>query len=202
MKTETTPVKVSTPHGALYIAVMSADRRRYYDTERGDVTELRPHLRIATDPTFEADPAHADHWTIRGRAYAVHFEIFFEDRTKIEYEHGYQGERWHRGHKPYAGGFRKDNRGEVQFGTATWDAMWKATVGALDLFDASHPGWMDLSRFLLLDGESERASGKAAEARREAAKYDAEAATLVAESSKYGRAVPATTLALYTSKES
>lgn len=202
MNTETTPVCLTTPHGPLHIAVMRAERRSYHDSERGNVTELRPMLSVATDLTFEADPHHPDHWTIRGRAYAVHYEIFFEDLTKIEYAAGFKGERWHRGgYTPYRGGFRNDKRHEVPYGTATFTAMWKATVAALDEFDAAHPGWMDLSRFLLLTGESDTAARKAAEARREAEKLDAQADALMNEANQHGSSVPPAVMALYTAKE-
>lgn len=202
MKTETTPVKVDTTHGPLYIAVMPADRHSYYDSERGDVTDLRPFLRIATDPAFEADPTHTDHWTIRGRAYAVHYEVFFEDRTGIECANGYQGERWHRsGYTPYRGGFRNDRRGPVEFGTATYTAMWAAVVDALDTFDASHPGWMELSRFLLLRAGAAGEADRAEEARQQAAKHDAEAVRLSRVAAEHSVKVPDRVMALYTAKE-
>lgn len=190
MNTETTPITMTTPLGPLYLAVMCADRYSYHSMDRGNVTDLRPMVRVATDSTFDADPTHADHWTIRGRAYAVHYEIFFEDRTKIEYANGYQGERWHRERTPYAGGFRKDNGGHVPFGTATWDVMWKTLSDALDTFDANTPGWQDLSRYLLLRGDQHTEEHKAAELRREAAEHDTNALNHGIEAARWADKVP------------
>lgn len=150
MKTPTTPVRMDTPHGPLYIAVTAAKRYSYHDSERGNVTELRPYLRIASDAAFEADPNAADHWTIRRRSYGVHWVMFFEDRTHIEYASGLKGERWHQNdHTPDQGGFRNDKRHPVGFDTATYDLMWDAVTAALDAFASAHPAWADLSRYLL-----------------------------------------------------
>lgn len=173
----TTPVTFTTPYGPLYIAVIAADRHSYHDTERGDVTDLRPHLRIASDPTFSGSPKADEHWTIRRRAYAVHYEIFFEDRTKIKYAAADMvGERWHRsGYTPYGGGFRNDMRVPVEFRTKTFNLMWDAVSATLDTFDASHTGWQNLSRYLLHEQEAAAERHRADEARKEAKAHDAKA---------------------------
>lgn len=172
--TPTTPVTVDTKYGKLYVSVAQADPHSYHDSERGNVTDLRPLVWIASDPGFEADPDAADHWTIRGRAYAVHYHVFFEDRTGIEYANGYKGERWHRdSYTPYRGGFRTDRRAPVEYSTKTYDLMWEAVTEALDAFAEQHPGWDRFSVYLLHAANARREYGKAAEARAEAAKRDA-----------------------------
>ena len=187
MITETTPVRIETPFGPLHIAVMPA--------ERGNVTELRPMLRVATDPTFEADPAHIDRFTYRRRAYAVHYEVYFADRTHME------GERWHRSHAPYGGGIRNDVRGVVTWRTPTFDALWQAVTAGLDAFAAATPGWGGLSRYMLLASEADAATSKAADLRREAAKEEEKAANLIEQAAPHLGSVPAETAALYLHKE-
>lgn len=187
MNTETTPIRFTTLYGPLYIAVMRANLSEWNDTERGNVSELRPRLRIASDPAFEADPAAEDHWTIRGRAYAVHYEILHNRRS---------GE-WERGdHTPYQGGFRKANRGPVAFRTATWDAMWEEVIRALDTFDATHPGWKNLSSYLHYRGQCDSHEFKAAQLRREAADEESKALTFAAEAASCAGGVPEPMLAL------
>lgn len=160
MKTLTIPVTLDTTYGPLYIAVSPARRHSYHDMKRGNVTDLRPMLRVAADPEFTGDASAAEHWTIRRRAYGVHWRIFFEDRTRIEYADGRRGERWHR-ERPYDGGFRTDHGGSVEFGAKTWALMWAAVTAALDAFDAAHPGWGDLSRYLMHVADRDQAQSEA-----------------------------------------
>lgn len=191
MQTLTTPIEIDTPHGPLYVAVERAERHSYCDSERGNVTELRPFLRVASDPTFEADPNAEEHWTIRRRSYGVHYTIFFEDRTGIEYAAAdMKGERWHYDRAPYAGGFRADHGGLVEFGTKTWDLMWAAVSAALDAFDAAHPGWQELSRYLLLWSDADTACDKARDLRKKATEQDQKAAALEAEAGAIGSTLP------------
>ena len=193
MITESTPVCVDTPLGPLHVAVMHAERRSWHEVGKGDVTALRPMLRVATDPTFEADPNHADHFTYRRRAYAVHYEVYCEERN---------GERWHRGGRaPYAGGFRNDRRGEVEWRTATFDALWQAVTAGLDAFAAATPGWEGLSRYMLLHSEVSAATSEAADLRRKAEKLDLKADALIQEAAPHLGSVPAETAALYLHKE-
>lgn len=182
--TQSTPVVVDTTFGKLYIAVANADPRSYHDSDRGNVTDLRGELWIATDAGFDADPNAADHWTIRGRAYAVHYHVV-----------KYRGE-WLRSHTPYNGGFRNDRRGQVEFRTKTWEQMWDAVESALNAFDKQHPGWEDLSRFMLHQSDEGSARGKAADARREAGKHDETAEGHRAVKEAAGKSVPASLLAL------
>jgi hypothetical protein len=185
MKTPTTPVRLDTPLGPLYVAVDTATRHSYYDSERGDVTELRPELRVASDPEFTADPNHTDHWTIRKSAHGVHYVIFFEDRTRFE------GGRWHRdGYTPYQGGFVNNMRKPVGFMSKTWDLMWQTLTEALDRFDVDHPRWQDLSRYLLLRSEQTRHEARAADLRREAEEHDAKAIAFAAEAAAVGNTLP------------
>lgn len=181
MRTQTTPVQTETPYGTLYVAVAAADRRSYHDRERGNVTELRPEVWVASDPGFEADPGAEQHWTIRGRAYAVHYHVIFEERP---------GGKWHRSHTPYGGGFRNDRRNPVEFGTKTFDLMWDAVTAALDDFAVRHPGWEDVSRYLLLSHDAASAESKAEDARREAAQHDAEAAGLRKQAGRFAASLP------------
>lgn len=204
MKTETTPVRLTTPYGPLYVAVMRADRYSYHDTERGNVTDLRPFLRIATDAAFSGDPKADDHWTIRGRSYAVHYEILFEDRTKIRAYPGYEGERWHRNHTPHGGGFRNDVRNPIEFNAKTFTLMWDTVTKALDTFDATYPGWQDLSRYLLHEGESNAERFRADQARKEAKAHDAKADQSAIDAATIAADIPADVFALAintTSKE-
>lgn len=173
--TQSTPVAVETEFGTLYVAVACADERSYHDSERGNVTDLRGELWIATDPGFEADPNAAQHWTIRGRAYALHYHVV-RDRGA-----------WHRSHTPYGGGFRNDRKNPVEFNSKTWDLMWEATLKALNAFSKEHPGWEELSRYMLHESDESRARSKAEDARREAAKHDEKAKEHRALKGKTGR---------------
>jgi hypothetical protein len=164
MRTQSTPVAVETQFGTLYVAVACADPHSYHDSERGNVTDLRPELWVATDAGFEADPGAADHWTIRGRAYALHYQVIRE-----------RGE-WHRNHAPYGGGFRNDRRGQVEFRTKTWDQMWAATIEGLNAFHQRTPGWEGLSVYMLHAADESGARGRAETARREAEQHDKTAA--------------------------
>lgn len=187
MRTQTSPVLVETKYGTLYVAVASADRRSYRDMKRGDVTDLRPEVWVSTTPQFDADPGAEQHWTIRGRAYAVRCDVIFEERTDGT---------WHRIRTPYAGGFRNDRRGEVEFGTKTFDLMWEAVVTALDAFAARHPGWEDVSRYLLFSGDAARAESRAADARKEAAKHDADAANARMQGERFAGVLPTSGIVL------
>jgi hypothetical protein len=190
VKTETTPIKFTTLYGPLYIAIARANLHEYYRTGRGNVAELRPCLRVASDPAFEADPAAEDHWTIRGRAYAVHYKIYFEDFTGVEYDNGYQGERWHTDSAPYKGGFRNAKRDEVEFRTKTRDLMWEETVRALDTFDAQNPGWKNLSSYLYYLGQAASHESQAAGLRREAADHDTKALAFAADAATCAGGTP------------
>jgi hypothetical protein len=183
--TQSTPVSVDTKFGKLYLAVATADARNYHDMKRGNVTDLRPELWVATDAGFDADPSAADHWTIRGRAYAVHYHII-RDRNE-----------WIRSHVPYAGGFRNDRRGQVEVRTKTWDLMWDALTEGLDAFAKAYPGWEELSRYMLHSSDEDRARRKAEEARREAVKHDEIADKHRIVRDKAGRLVPTSVLALF-----
>lgn len=197
MQTKTTPIKTTTPYGALYIVVSRAERHSYHVTGRGNVTDLRPFLRVASDSTFEADPNAKDHWTIRRRSYGVHYSIYFEDRTHIQYAAtDRQGERWHYNGAPYRGGFRNDMRNPVEFHTKTWVLMWDAVTGALDAFAEQHPGWQDLSRYLLIRSEQAGHEFNATRLRSEAAECDAKALKSVGEAAYLRDRVPDDLLAL------
>jgi hypothetical protein len=163
--TPTIPAVVDTKYGRLYIAVAPADRDNYHDIERGNVTDLLPRLYVATDPAFEANPNADDHWTIRGRAHAVHYQIHYR-------KHAANGKLWHRALTPNAGGFRKTNGGQVEFRSATYGQMWEALTTALDTFADTHAGWQALSHYLLLSGDGNTAQQAAEQARTEAAKQD------------------------------
>lgn len=175
MNPETTPVTIDTPYGVLYVAVMDAMEDSFHDSERGNVTELRPRLRVASDPTFKADPDHADHWTIRRRAYALHHTVYLWDRRK------HDGGLWHRESSPYRGGFRNDRRDQVGFWTATYDLMDAALSTALDTFAAKHEGWEELSRYLLLKYKHDREVSQAESLWKEAGEHAAKAVDLAGE---------------------
>jgi len=181
MNPETTPQTIDTPYGKLHIAVIPATEDSFHSMGRGNVTEIRPRLRIASDPTFEADPNHADHWTIRRRAYAVHETLYFHDMTHVEYANGYKGQRWHSESNPYRGGYRNDRRGQVEYHTKTWDMMRDAVRAALDEFAKANPAWGEFSTYLLLKDRHDRESGKAADLRKEAAEHEAKADKLSAQ---------------------
>lgn len=181
--TPTAPVAMHTRYGLLYVAVIEADRHSYHDTDRGDVTDIRPRVRAATDPTFDADPAHADHWTIRGRSYAVHNTYYFQDLTHVF------GERWHKESSPYGGGFRNDS-GQVPYSTATYDQMAAAVVTALDAFADAHSGWTDLSRYLLHRSDTATALYRAEQARKEAEQHEETGAAHAAAAFKVRTSIP------------
>lgn len=185
MNPETNPIKVYTPLGPLHIAVIGADEETYYEHKRGHQTDIRPRVRVATDPTFEADPDHPDHWTIRRRAYAVHRTFFFEDRTHVVYDNGVNAGRWHHETAPYRGGYRNDRRGQVEFGTKTYDLMDKTVTAALDEFAADYPEWADFSVYLLLANKRDRAHTESTELRRQAAEAERRAAEMDKEAQPY-----------------
>jgi hypothetical protein len=183
--TQSTPVCIETKFGKLYVAVATADPRSYHDTEWGNVTELRPELWVATDAEFDADPNAADHWTIRGRAHALHYHII-RDRNE-----------WIRSHTPYAGGFRNDRRSPVEVRTKTWDLMWATLTEGLDVFAKAYPGWEELSRYMLHSSYEDRARRKAEDARREAAEHDKDAEGFKAAKDREEKRVPTSALALF-----
>lgn len=187
MNTQTTPVQVETPYGTLFVAVAAADRHSYYDMERGSVTELRPEVWVASNSDFQGDPGAEQHWTIRGRAYAVHYHMIREER-RIGH--------WHKSFTPDAGGFRNDRRAPVEFGTPTWDKMWDALTTALDDFAARHPEWENISRYLRFHHDAESAADRAADARREAAKHDAEAEEHRSRAAHFASAVQGSSITL------
>lgn len=176
MNPETVPVKIDTEHGPLYVAVMEAREDSFHDSERGNVTEVRPRVRVASDPTFEADPQADDHWTIRRRAYAVHQTFYLWDRTMHA-----NGDLWHKESSPYAGGYRNDRRGQVEFRTATWELMHMATVKALGEFAAQYKGWEELSRYLLVKHKHDREIYQVVDLRAQASKHEAAAVKLAGE---------------------
>ena len=175
MKTPTVPVAMETQYGTLYIVVAAADEYSYHDTERGNVTDLRPVLWVCSDREF-GDVRKSQSWTLRKRAYGVHYRLYREDRRHLLGADGMPMDVWHRsGYQPYEGKFRTDNGGEVTFGTATYKALWNAVTEAVDTFATRNPGWEALSRYLLHDANATREDGKGAAARQEAAACDAEA---------------------------
>ncbi|MEU7278730.1 hypothetical protein AB0A69_08070 [Streptomyces sp. NPDC045431] len=185
MNPETNPVTVDTRYGKLLVAVSSAKEDSFHDWERGNVTELRPRVRIASDPTFEADPGHVDHWTIRGRAYAVHQTVYFRDLSKADYASGTNLDLWHSEESPYRGGFRNDRRAQVEYRTKTYDLMRQAVADALDVFAKEHQGWDDFSVYLLKASKRDSEMSKYARLLKEAEehkvqgeKFDQEAAPL------------------------
>lgn len=158
MNPESTPHKINTPYGVLYVAVAPAKQDRFYDTDRRtDVTVLVPRLRIASDAAFEADPNAAEHWTIRGRAYGVHQLYYFRDLTHVVYSNGRRGGRWHLEDNPHRGGFRNDKRLPVEFGTATYEMMDLLVTNALNCFAADRPGWTQFSEYLHLTDQEKSA---------------------------------------------
>lgn len=196
MLTETTPVIMDTPFGKLYVAVTTAKEDEYHVAGRGNVTDLHPCVRVATDPTFEADPNHADHWTIRGRAYAVHRTFWFQDRSHIVYGNGVSAGRWHGETSPYKGGYRNDRRNEVKYGTKTYDLMDQAVTDALDKFAADHPQWGDLSLYLLFNRERNSALAEVARLNKEAAQAAARAAEWAGKADPARHELPADLAAL------
>lgn len=188
MKTQSKPVPVETTFGKLYVAVANADPNSYHERGRGNVTDLRPELWVATDAEFKADPNAADHWTIRGRAYALYYHVV-----------RWRGE-WQRSHVPHDGGFRDDRRGQVKHQTKTWDQMWEATVQGLDAFHRQTPGWEALSIYMLHEANERGELGRALTARREAEGHDKEAAGHEALKRKAGVGVTPSLMALLNGK--
>ncbi len=167
MNPESTPHKLDTPYGVLYVAVMRTKEDSFRDTERGNVMELRPRVRVASDVCFEANPAAASHWTIRGRAYAVHRTYTFQDLAHITYNNGVNAGRWHPENNPNHGGFRNATRKPVEFRTPTYDLMETAVTDALDSFAADHPDWAVFSEYLYRAAKEGSARMEAAQAKRE-----------------------------------
>lgn len=194
--TETTPITIDTPHGKLYIAVARAKEDSYHDFERGNVTDLHPLVRIATDPTFEADPNHADHWEIRRRNYAAHQTLYWHDLSHTSYATGTNLDFWHSERNPYNGGFRNDRRGQVEFRTKTYDMMRQTVADALDEFDKTHPGWKELSVYLLLHAKLTRELDEAYTLRKEADEHEDKAKVLTAQAQPMFDALPDTLRAL------
>lgn len=181
MNPETSPVVVDSPYGKLYVAVIRAEEDRIHDSERGWVTELRPRVRVASDPGFEADPSHADHWTIRGRAYAVHQTVYRHDLRHVVYGNGANGGLWHTQESPHRGGFRNDKRRQVEFRTPTWDLMRNTMHAALDEFHRTNKGWEEFSTYLLLKGKRDSEVNEAVRLRAEASEHETRAVRLAGE---------------------
>lgn len=181
---ETTPITFETKYGTLYVAVMAAREDSYHDRDRGNVIELRPRVRVASDPTFKADPKHEQHWTIRRRAYAVHQTFYLWDRTM----HG--GDLWHKESAPYPGGYIDDRGGSVDFRTATWDLMDETVRAVLVEFHARFTGWEELSRYLLLKYKHDSEASKAEYLRAQANKHEAEAMKLAGDMAPVLSATP------------
>ncbi|MFF9879983.1 hypothetical protein, partial [Staphylococcus pasteuri] len=150
------------------VVVASADAHSYHDRERGNVTDLRPMLWVSTDPEFGEDLMREASWTIRGRAYYVHYRLFYQDRSHLP-----GGGRWHPdGYQPLRGKFRNDRGGLVDFQSKTWGLMWDAMVGAADTFTAGHSGWDGLSCHLYHRDNAEREDAAAANALQEAWEHE------------------------------
>jgi hypothetical protein len=139
---------------------MPAKMERFWDDGK-DVTALRPRIRVATDPTFEADPAADDHFIIRGRAYAVHRSFYFQANH-------HTGDPWQMEDAPYRGGYRNDRRAPVEFSQKTWDVINAAVIAALDAFVADHPEWRHFSEYLYWDGKENAARAEARDLERQA----------------------------------
>lgn len=192
MQTPTVPVPVETQYGTLYVVVASADAHSYHDTQRGDVTDLRPMLWVSTDPEFGDDLRPEASWTIRGRAYHVHYRLFYQDRSHLA-----GGERWHPdGYQTLRGKFRNDRGAPVDFKSKTWDLMWAAMTGAVDTFTAEHPGWDGLSRYLHHRDNTGREEAAAANARQEAWEHEQRAALCRGRQIAAGAEVPWTVMDL------
>ncbi|MFC4507039.1 MULTISPECIES: hypothetical protein [Streptomyces] len=173
MNPETNPVTVETSYGKLYVAVLSAKEDSFHDSERGYVTELRPRVRVASDPTFEADPRHVEHWTIRNRAYAVHETVYYRDLSDVSSASGTNLDLWHSEDSPHMGGFRNDRRRQVEYRTATYDLMRQVVANALDVFSKDHEGWEDFSVYLLLKRKRDSQMDESARLHKEAAEHEA-----------------------------
>jgi hypothetical protein len=165
MKTETTPVPVDTPLGTLYVAIRRAREDSYHETGRGRVTVLRPRLFVSTAPEFEARPDASEHWVIRGRKYGV---------QKVFYTRDTPNNVWHHDNRDWSGdGYRDDRNGEVNFRTATHNAIDGAVTAGLDVFATLHPQWAQVSEYLEHHAEAESAASKALTLRHEANKHEA-----------------------------
>ncbi|SRR6266576_1026397 len=195
MNVETAPFTVGTRYGDLLVAVIAAKRDRFNDFERGNVMEIRPRVRVATDPAFEANPASAAHWVIRRRAYAVHETLYFHDLSSVMYCNGLTGDRWHLEDRPYRGGFRNDRGAPVEYPSVTHELMREAVTAAVEEFASVHPQWGEFSRYLLLHGEAEAARFSAVEARREADAYEDKATALYCQATGVASHLPADLLA-------
>lgn len=170
MRTSTQPVAVKTEFGTLYVAVDSAEEHRYHDMERGSVTDLHPVLWVCSDPEFTGE-LDKGALKIRGRAYGVHVHLYYADLSHLSEADGTPIEVWHRsGCQPYQGGFRNARGGAVGFRTPTYDLMRDAAKGAAQEFADTHPGWEDLSTYLLHRDDAARKEAEADCARKEAAK--------------------------------
>lgn len=166
MQTPTVPVPVETQYGTLYVVIASADAHSYHSMERGNVTDLRPMLWVSTDPEFGDDLTPEMSWTIRGRAYYVHYRLYYQDRSHLP-GHWNPG-----GYQPLRGKFRNDRGVSVDFKSKTWDLMWDTMLGAVDTFIAEHPGWDGLSRYLHHRDNTEGEEAAAARARQEAWEHE------------------------------
>lgn len=190
MQTDTTPLTYDTPHGTLYVAVATAREDHYHDSERGNVTDLRPRLWVASNPTFEADPNHVEHWTIRGRAYGVSRAFKFHDQSHITYDNGVNAGRWHRESARYQGGYITDRGKKVEFRTPTYEAIEGAITDTLDKFATDHPQWGELSAYLLYAHKHSSAVREAADLRRKAEEEEEKASALWGEAEPLINALP------------
>ena len=190
MNPESTPHKVNTPYGVLYVAVMSVKEDSFHDSERGNVTELRPRIRVASDSAFEADPSGSDHWTIRGRAYAVHRTYWFHDMSHITYTNGGNAGRWHSEANPNHGGFRNSMRKPVEVRTPTRDLMEKAVENALDSFATAYPDWVKFSEYLYLTAKEDLARMRAVQAEKELAAAQTEEGSFARQANDVARTLP------------
>jgi len=194
MQTITTPLRYDTPHGTLYLAVTTAMPDNFHEVDgRGDVTELRPRVHVATNPDFEANPNHPDHWTIRRRAYALAATFYLHDLSHVRYSNGYTGGRWHTNSRTgLAGGYVNDRGNKVEYQSATYDLMDKAVTDTLDAFHAEHPQWVELSIYLRLAADHDSAMKEADRLRKEADEAQARGDRLWAEAAPMINALPET----------
>lgn len=173
---ETKPAIIETPYGKLYISIIPAREESFHMVDRGNVKEFRPMLRVASDPTFDADIHHEEHWTIRGRAYGVHEVMFFEDRSQTSYASGTAGDFFHPDHKDYyVEGYRNDRGSKVDYGSKTHKMIREAVENACAQFAEENPGWDDLSVYLHLAYKRGREEREVADLRRQAKEHDAKA---------------------------
>jgi hypothetical protein len=172
MTPESDPYKVTTPFGPLYLAVMPATMDTFWDNNTR-VTALRPRIRVASDPAFEADPAHPDHFTIRGRVYGVHRSFRF-------WPGHISGDHWHKEDPPHGGGYRNDKRKLVEFQTPTYNNIDAAVIAALDAFATDNPEWPHFSEYLYWDGKENAARAEARDLERQAREQLVKAAEYLA----------------------